>query len=70
MSVTLMLNTNKYFATTLSEAERLVEEIKQKQGNYVKQSSILKKIKKGHEYYVVTVAIEFYQLKDLTDFGD
>ena len=68
MTATLMLNTNKYFTTTLSEAERLVLEIKAKEGDYVKSHSIVKKIKKGHEFFIVTVAIEFYQQKDLAVF--
>jgi hypothetical protein len=62
---TKMLTTNKYFATTQSEAESLVEQQKQQHGDYIKSHSITRKTKKDVEYFIVQVAVEYYKDKDL-----
>lgn len=62
---TLMSRTEKFFATTELEAKSIVEETLKSHGSYVKHHSITKKTKKGVDFFVVVITIEFYAFKDL-----
>lgn len=62
---TLMTTTKKFFATTQSQAETLVDEMKSEHGSYIKNHSITKKTKKEVDYFIVSVTVEFYKDKDL-----
>jgi len=62
---TTMLTTTKYFATTQTEAETLVEEQKREHGSYIKSHTIAKKTKKDFDYFIITIAVEYYKDKDL-----
>jgi len=62
---TLMSRTERLFATTLLEAESLVEEARKTHGTNVKQHIIAKRTKQEVDFYIVTITIEIYKINDL-----
>lgn len=65
MSKSLMGKKETYFADTKAEAEALVEEQKEQHGDYIKDVITAKRSKKGIEYYIVTIVIEYLKVSDL-----
>lgn len=61
----LMGKKETYFATTRSEAEALVDQMKNEHGSNLKDHAIGKRRKKDVEYFLVTIVVEYYKVADL-----
>lgn len=62
---TLMGKKETYFTNTLLEAESLVQQMKKEHGSNLKDYTIAKRQKRGVEYFIITVIIEYYRVADL-----
>ena len=62
---TLMGKRETYFTNTRSQAESLVEEMKQQHGVYLKDYTIAKRSKKDIEFFIITIVVEYYKIADL-----
>ncbi|MEK5205190.1 MULTISPECIES: hypothetical protein [Bacillus] len=62
---TLMGKKETFMATTLIEAEELVDQMKHEHGTNLKDHAIGKRRKKDVEYFIVTIVVEYYKVADL-----
>ena len=63
----IIKNTNQYFCETENEAEELVLKVKGENGDQVIRTNIEKKTKKEMEYFIVTITVQYFQVKDLLE---
>lgn len=67
MSIIKLATTTTFFAEDKTELEDKVQEIKDEKGSKVVKESIVKRSRKGIEFFVLEVTVEDRNLKDITD---
>ena len=59
--------TEKYFATSEEQAEKLLNKLKDENVGNVKKSSIDKRIKKETEFFIISITVKHEDEKELFD---
>lgn len=62
---TLLHEQKRFLASTITEAEKMIDDVKQQSGTLVKHHAITRKFKKDVEYFLVNVTLEYYSVNDL-----
>lgn len=56
--------TTTFIAYSKSKADEVINQFKEKHGNFIKDIRLTKKTRKSIDYYVVRIVIEFYKESD------